>query len=298
MLTDFLKSHQLANSFRDTAKEYFIPIAQQLIAQKKQKTAPLFVGVNGCQGSGKSTLSAFVCDYIKANTDLTVEVLSLDDFYYSASKRIALAETVHPLLKTRGVPGTHNTKQLSQVLAALKQGDIGIEIPRFNKATDNPHPSEKWTVTTQKIDIVLMEGWCWGVMPEEVSASLKEPVNTLEKEQDPSMVWRTYVDSQLAEHYVPLYAQMDKWIFLQAPSFDTVYHWRLEQEQKLKANTKEEDNHKVMSEAQLLDFIQYYQRLTQRSLLTMPDYAHYVFILNSQRNIVDLIQQSRVKLYA
>ncbi len=34
------------------------------------------------------------------------EVLSLDDFYYARRDREALAREIHPLLRSRGVPGT------------------------------------------------------------------------------------------------------------------------------------------------------------------------------------------------
>jgi len=37
-----------------------------------------------------------------------VEVLSLDDFYLGHAARLQLARDIHPLLATRGVPGTHD----------------------------------------------------------------------------------------------------------------------------------------------------------------------------------------------
>ena len=297
MLTEFMQVHQLGESFRETAEAYFTPIAKQLVEQKKQLDTPLFVGVNGCQGSGKSTLSAYIASYIESYTDLTVEVLSLDDFYYGAEHRLVLAQTTHPLLKTRGVPGTHNISHLSQVLRDIKSQKTGVDIPRFNKATDNPHPQEKWTRTEKIIDIVLMEGWCWGVLPEP-SEALVNPINDLEASADVDGEWRAYVNQQLADHYVSLYAQMQQWIFLQAPSFDTVFKWRLEQEEKLQANTQHIDNHKVMSKLEVYDFIQYYQRLTEQSLHMMADHSHFTLCLNSQRMITELINNPRVKKYA
>lgn len=297
-----MKAHQLGETFRETAEAYFTPIAQQLVEQKNQQDMPLLVGVNGCQGSGKSTLSAYIADYITEYTDLTVAVLSLDDFYYGSDQRLLLADTVHPLLKTRGVPGTHNIPHLSQVLSDLKAQKTGVDIPRFNKATDNPHPIEQWTRTEKPIDIVLMEGWCWGVLPEEAGALL-EPINGLEATSDKTMNWRTYVNQQLTENYVSLYAQMQQWIFLQAPSFDSVFNWRLEQEEKLQASSQAgaistNSSNKVMNKSEVHKFIQHYQRLTQQSLKMMPDYAHFTLCLNAQRKITQLIKNTTVKTYA
>ena len=138
-----------------------------------------------------------------------------------------------------------------------------------------------------------------GVLPE-LSDALVEPINGLEATSDKSGIWRSYVNQQLSDHYVRLYAQMDQWIFLQAPSFDTVFNWRLEQEDKLRSTmdkSEHGDNHKVMSKSEVHQFIQYYQRLTQQSLKVMPDYAHFTLCLNTQRAITELIKNTKVKFY-
>lgn len=89
---------------------------------------PYLLGISGLQGSGKSTLAREVKTQAEAR-GLPTEVLALDDFYYSRSERESLAHQVHPLLRTRGVPGTHEIELLMSVLAAL------------------PHASDKLPVT-------------------------------------------------------------------------------------------------------------------------------------------------------
>ena len=64
----------------------------------------LCIGMNGAQGSGKSTLARFLQIYFQELHGLSVVILSLDDLYLTRADRIALAEEVHPLFKTRGVP--------------------------------------------------------------------------------------------------------------------------------------------------------------------------------------------------
>ena len=75
---------------------------------------------------------------------------------------------------------------------------------------------------------------------------------------------------------------------LQAPSFDTVYHWRLEQEQKMLKRLEAEGlDHRsgVMSEQQILRFISYFQRVTENILKEMPNRADHLFKLGLSREI-------------
>ena len=65
------------------------------------------IGLSGLQGSGKSTLAAQIIAAAKEER-IDATAISIDDFYLGRASRKALARTVHPLLKTRGVPGTHD----------------------------------------------------------------------------------------------------------------------------------------------------------------------------------------------
>jgi D-glycerate 3-kinase len=305
MYQAFIKQHRLSNDFIELAKTHFVPLAEDIIAKQSEikatnlatqnETSPFFVGVNGCQGSGKSTLSDFICHYIENQTDLKVIVLSLDDFYFSQQKRSQLAEEVHPLLKTRGVPGTHDAQQMQAVFQQLAQTTGSIALPRFNKATDNPFPVEQWPNIDLPVDIVIFEGWCWGV-PAQKEQDLMTPVNALEQQRDQDGKWRTYVNKTLINDYLPLYDEMNFWVLLKAPSFDCVYQWRLEQENKLKEKSTDSNNAEVngiMSEQQVLEFIQFYQRLTEHSLTTMIDSCDRVFYLNDKRQIEKTTQKKQ-----
>lgn len=284
MISEFIKQHKLSVAFNDIANQYYIPLAEEIKMHYEGANTTYFVGINGSQGSGKSTLSEFIKGYLTEEHSLNVVVMSLDDFYYSHAKRHSLAEIIHPLLQTRGVPGTHDMEHAKTVLNALKQQQP-TTIPRFNKATDDPHPASNWTSISDPVDVVIFEGWCWGVQAQ-TPEQLKVPVNTLETEQDEKAIWRTYANTQLSLHYASLYSYMNKWVMLSAPSFEDVYAWRLEQEQKLIAVSGSGNNAGLMNEQQILDFIQYYQRLTEHGLETLPAACDHVFKLNSKRKIV------------
>lgn len=286
MLSDFIKQHNLPEEFKHTAEHYYQPLAEQIFERFSQHERAYFVGINGCQGSGKSTLTDFIAAYLTTKHQLNVVVMSLDDFYLSSAKRKQLAQQVHPLLATRGVPSTHDIEKLEDTLNKLKMQSTDFSIPRFNKATDEPFPNSQWTVINKPIDIIILEGWCWGVKPQ-TAGELAEPINELEYQHDKTGAWRNYVNAQLKNAYEPLYKTMDFWLALQAPSLDCVYKWRLEQEQKLKEKNTKLKNSKIMKPAEVLNFTQYFQRLSVQGCKTVSQTADVVFYLDHDRKVTD-----------
>ena len=261
---------------------------------QKSAGATLFVGVNGTQGSGKSTLCDFLLEYLTELHDLAVISISLDDFYFGSDVRAELANKIHPLLATRGVPGTHDVVQMQSCFEALAKQHTVI-VPRFDKATDNPSPESEWLTVTKAVDIVFMEGWCWGIRAQTDKAMI-EPVNNLEALEDIEATWRIFVNNQLRDQYEPLYDYMHYWVMLQAPGFSTVHDWRCEQEHKLRAklnadNANTEQLAGLMSDKQILRFIQHYQRLTEHGLTSLPEACDAVFEMDNQRHIVQGIQR-------
>ena len=303
-ISHFISQHQLDAGFLATANQYYLPLAKHLVKLRQLKRnnsvvgsqSPLFVGINGCQGSGKSTLVTFLQSYLQAHDSFSVAVLSLDDFYLAKKQRAKLAKTIHPLFQTRGVPGTHNIKLLRQTLNALagfsNSSDQRVMLPRFNKVTDEPFEPVLWP-GIDSVDIVLFEGWCWGV-PAQPDEELTSAVNKLEECHDEHGIWRRAVNNFLMDDYQTLFQYMDYWLTLQAPDFACVYQWRLEQEQKLikqsiQDNAKQGEKDPInclMTAEQISQFILYFQRLTQYSFNRMPDISDKVFYLNKQRVIV------------
>ena len=84
----------------------------------------------------------------------------------------------------------------------------------------------------EPVALIVLEGWCLGALPQQPSA-LSTAINSLEKEEDAHGIWRNYVNQTLIDEYPALFNLVDELIMLQAPSFNTVFNWRLEQEQKL-----------------------------------------------------------------
>lgn len=291
MLTEFTTKHKLGKEFLHTARKWYIPLADQLKQHHNGAKSTFYVGLNGSQGSGKSTLADFLQSYLQHKYKLNVIVMSLDDFYLDQSQRMALSIKVHPLFETRGVPGTHNIEMAKQLLNKLGKTRGELALPKFDKANDNPKSEKLWPTTQTPVDIVIFEGWCFGV-EAQTNASLVVPINELERCEDETAVWRSFANRQLAKHYQPMYALMDFWIMLKAPSFQDVYTWRLEQEQKLIAATTDQDAPGLMNPRQIARFIQFYQRLTQHGLDTLPDKCDLVFELDHNRRIVEAHSRS------
>ena len=286
----FLLSHQLKTEYLSFAEKWFDPLAAKLAAYHAEVSRPILLAVNGSQGSGKSTMTDYLVAQLQEKHQIKAVTLSLDDFYYTRSERSRLAETIHPLLVTRGVPGTHDMTLLEQTLDSLLTGgqqssqNTAVNIPRFNKATDDRFPESAWEPVEGPVDIVILEGWCLGVRPE-TELQLKLAVNVLEEREDPQAVWRSCVNKIIAERFLPLYSRVDQWLMLQAPSFNCVFQWRLEQEQKLARKLPLEASSKVMNEVEIARFIQHFQRLTEHCLAELSCTVNHLYPLDEHRNI-------------
>ncbi|WP_230635699.1 kinase [Sphingomonas sp. Leaf4] len=245
---------------------------------------PLVLGLCGAQGSGKSTLAAALAGRLAAD-GWRVAILSLDDLYLGGEARAALARTIHPLLRTRGVPLTHDVAHGIAVIDAIRAGH-SVPLPRFDKARDEPEPAECWPIAPAKLDLLIFEGWCVGARPQG-SAALAEPVNTLERDEDPQGCWRHAVDAALAHDYAALFARIDRLVLLAAPGFEIVADWRAEQEETLRrrliAQGRPTDG--LTDRAGVARFVAHYERLTRWILHEMPARADLVLPLDRQRGL-------------
>ena len=243
------------------------------------------LGINGAQGTGKSTLADFLCLATESMFEWRVAVLSIDDFYRTREERQALCQAVHPLLRTRGVPGTHDTDMLARYLGRLRQlnEDECIALPRFDKAADDRADESRWPVVRGPIDLVILEGWCVGSVAQP-NSELRLPINSLERKEDPDGAWRSYVNDQLKANYKQIFDQLDYLIFMRAPSFDAILRWRVEQEEKL-ADVSPKGSSGLMSREQIERFLQFYERLTRANLAALPNCADVVFSLDATHSI-------------
>lgn len=286
VFNELIAQEKLDERIRAQLNSLYLPFVAWL-AQKHSGT-PIIVGINGAQGAGKSTLSKILTALLTHGFNKSVVHLSIDDLYFSRQRREELAQTVHPLFKTRGVPGTHDVELGKTILSALMRGDsaLPIKIPVFDKAQDDLLPESEWLTVDEPVDIILFEGWCVGARAPNQQA-LNHSVNDLEQSEDEHAVWRKYVNAQLEGPYQELFGLIDCLVMLKVPDMESVFEWRNLQEEKLRADCKNENasTSKLMSEAEVKRFIMHFERITRESLKEMPDRADVLLTLNKHHQI-------------
>lgn len=287
-LQRFVADEQLPQGWMSVFPQLVIPMAAWLLSEQRRLGRPLVMAIGGSQGSGKTTLARALRLVLHHCFAVPACVLSLDDFYLSRHPRRELGETVHPLLATRGVPGTHEVGALLDCVDELRAAshDTRTPLPRFDKGRDDRVPPSGCDAFQGRPGVIFVEGWCLGA--EAVAESeLAPPINRLEAEQDPDGRWRHYVNEQLAGHYQDLFRRFDRCLFLQAPSWDAVRRWRLLQEAKLIRNRS--DSYRAhLDEGEAFDiFMAHYERITRR-LLESPPRTDIRLALDEQQRLAAL----------
>lgn len=233
-------------------------------------------GITGLQGSGKSTLAAQVAALAR-DRGLRAAVLSIDDCYLDREARLRLGRDVHPLLATRGPPGTHDLALANGTLEALRAGEA-VRLPRFDKLADRRLPAAAWP-PVEAAALVLFEGWFLATPPQP-GTELAAPLNALERDEDDDGRWRRYCNDALGRDYPPLWRRIDRLLCLQAPGFEVVPAWRWQQERSLQAA---HPGRTAMTRAQVERFVQFFERTSRQALRTLPGIADAVVALDAQR---------------
>ena len=257
--------------------QYIVPIIKNINDSKNSK----FI-IAGSQGSGKSTLTAVLKLVLEKFYKKKVMLLSIDDYYLSKNKRLKLSKKIHPLLITRGVPGTHNIAALRKDIINFQKKKFPIVAPLFNKLKDDISSKKK---IIKKAEILLLEGWCCGSPPISKDYLFKN-INRLESTLDKNKAWRQYYNFQLQKDYKKVFSLFDKQIYIQAPSFTYILKWRYAQE---KSNALKSKDEKFMKKTDLRKFIQHYEKLTKWMIKTMPAKADMLIKIDKNQKIKKVV---------
>ena len=255
-------------------KDKLIPIINYICSSKSKKF--LF---GGSQGIGKSSFINIISKTIEKFYNKKILLLSLDNYYLSKKQRLLLSKKIHQLLVTRGVPGTHNIKELVKNVKQFNQEKYPITTPQFDKLIDDKIKLNK-TIKT-KCDILFLEGWCCG-SSEIPKKFLYKNINNLEKINDPKNQWRNFYNKKLKIEYKKLFKLFDELIFLKTSSFDNVYKWRLKQE---KTNQSKNKNLKRMAANEIKVFVQHYEKITKWMIKDLNKKAQIVIQFEKNHKI-------------
>jgi D-glycerate 3-kinase len=241
---------------------FYVPLAWWVadrVTEKKNKFPNQAYGlaINGGQGTGKTTKADFLKEILEV-LGYKVVTFSTDDFYKTHEELQKLKQR-NPIYKSRGPPGTHDTKKLKEVIEALKNKKAA-KIIKYDKSAYNGEgdrePEEKWEVVPEGIDIFIVEGAQAGLRPilskEDVYKPTRDKtLNKTELKHDPTGLYRETFNEATKE-YATVSDLFDNLILLDV-SLRAIRKGRMEQEAKMI-----EEKKKGMDPEALEEFINYY----------------------------------------
>lgn len=260
---------------------------------------PLIVGIEGPQGSGKTTSATDIKNTIQAQfPNCNIVQFSMDDFYvtFEAQQEINKRYPDNRLLQGRGLPGTHDIELLEDVFRKLignKTEEFPIHIPVYDKSQHgglgDRLSCEQWIKVDKHVDLVIFEGWFNGYPS---ISNTKELIQTWEdiktrlvgKFADVSVQNICDINTNLVE-YQKLWELFDLFICIKTSRIENVYKWRLQQEHEMIKSKG-----KGMSDEEVIQFVDrympvyylYYDRLT----LTTSKIKSLELDIDLQRNLI------------
>lgn len=188
---------------------------------------PVIIGVQGPQGSGKTTLTHAMLQAF-AEQGVRAATVSIDDFYMTREGQleVAAANPGNPYLEHRGYPGTHDIALGAETLRALHAG-TPTRIPVYDKSAHGGRgdraSDDTWRPVTEPLDLVFVEGWMLGFEPVPDRQIADQSLRTANAKLPDYQRW---------------YREIDAWVILRALDPEYVLVWRVEAEEKMKASGK------------------------------------------------------------
>ncbi|KAJ2374685.1 hypothetical protein IW150_002964 [Coemansia sp. RSA 2607] len=281
------------------------------LAQKRQtQEMPLVVGINGAQGSGKTTLVRGLVDFLSSRRVTTVG-FSLDDLYltHAEQQQVALSHRDNPLLRFRGQPGTHDVALGRSTLLSLIANKGETKIPVYDKSLQSGYGDrvarDLWPVAKAPVDVVLLEGWCLGFRALD-RAEFAQYLKDVRGDSPVFKYSRQYTDQNLSEINegfrvlgAQLYDLIDTWVWMRVGDIDVVYRWRKEQEDEMGAQGKP-----TLDDQKLEDFVARFMPAYELAMAKLDCYGfvasgkvqnHTLRLhLDADRNVVAYDHQSPV----
>ena len=268
-------------------KDIYIPISFWIDNKFKKKSKTLFIGLSGGQGAGKTTISKILKIILSGYFKRKTQIVSIDDFYKTSKERYDMSKKIHYLFETRGVPGTHDVSLIKKFFYSIKKEKFkSFMLPKFNKSLDDRVKNKNWAKISKKPEIVIFEGWCVGAKPQS-NFLIKKPKNILEKFEDINLLWRKYVNNMLKKDYKKIFSNIDYFLFMKVPDFNSVFKWRLLQE--LKLGKTSHFKKKIMSYNEIKRFVMFYERITLQMIKDLSKSASIVMILKKNHQIKKVV---------
>ncbi|GAK63675.1 p-loop containing nucleoside triphosphate hydrolase protein [Moesziomyces antarcticus] len=207
---------------------------------------PLFVAMQGPQGSGKTTVTRALIQYLNSS-GLNVGILSTDDLYHTHGNlhRVAQENPTNPLLSGRGQPGTHDTELgadlLDRIYTINSKTPQKVKLPVFDKSLfngegDRVPVSDASPALHSRLDVFILEGWSMGF--STISAAEVERKRIASPPDSPLSRYDVEALHQINENlkaYRQWYEHFSVFLQIQPTDLNNVYIWRTQQEHAMKA---------------------------------------------------------------
>lgn len=209
--------------------EHYEHILNWVNATRLAEDQCLVVGVNGPQGSGKTTLTAWLCSEL-SRSGLRAVAISVDDFYLTRAEQLELAEAhpENPYWQQRGYPGTHDVALGRKVLEGLRSSHASsVLVPRYDKSAFSGQgdraPRQQWTEVRTPLDVIFLEGWMLGFQKQPASRISESALSEVNEALPAYEAW---------------HSQLSAFLQLVPADHRYVLEWRVEAEEKMKAQGK------------------------------------------------------------
>ena len=196
------------------------PLLTAVEAATRQPERQL-MALSGLPGCGKTSLANWI-QAAAVDLDLSVAVISLDDFYWPAEV-MAQAMEGNPWNVPRALPGSHDLSLIAESLSHWRRAGV-LQAPRFDKALRNG-AGDRSGWTHHQADVLVFEGWFLGASSEADSAS--DPALT---HAEQSYRQQVMVAVKL---YEPLWTCFDQLWHLRAPAVTASRLWKVQQETRM-----------------------------------------------------------------
>lgn len=245
---------------KEEEKRIIVPVVEEL-ARIHDKNSTVIVGIQGGQGTGKTTIVKFMEKYLQGKK-FKVKSFSIDDFYKTWKERKKLQDKYSDnafYQISRGLPGTHRVEELFSVLKKAKEGKP-FKIPAFDKSLHQGKGDvlKKTLKVDTKQDFILFEGWCVGLpdvsSPKLIQICKKNKIDL--KKLDPRLKDHKVV-LNFTKNYQKIWKLLDYTVMLKADSSEVHKKWRLLQEKRLKEKKGES-----MSKKEAAAFVEPYLPFT------------------------------------
>jgi D-glycerate 3-kinase len=253
----------------------YIPLSRYIYNKSYSSVNPIIIGIQGHQGTGKTTFCQILNFLLKDLYELNSNSLSVDDIYLTHEELKKLFQLENSY-KYRGPPGTHDLTLGKKTLDNVKNCNINYEIPRYDKSLNQGlgDRSKNGIFINKLLDVLIFEGWFLGVDPVD-EKELEAFSNNSE-----DLKFQKIINKEL-NNYIPLWNDVDEWIILKPFKYEFSKIWR---------TLAEDKNKNKLDQQTIKDFIEYFWT-------AIPPYIYFDKINQKRKPFLTLILDENRNLF-